>query len=123
MKKIVLLTPLILLNISTASAQCYGDSAQFGCGLPSSSEGTLQRFGDSNDQIVPVYGDARPYSAQNLFSQQQVEGYYRQAYRPPRDQWWRNNNYSTRAYIRAMNAGSTPIRRFGNVPFANRPSF
>ncbi len=123
MNKILLIATILLLNISTASAQCYGDSAQFGCGISSSSEGTLQRFGDTGNQLVPVYGDARPYSAENLFTQQQIEGYYRQAYRPNRDQFWRSNQASTRAYIRAMDSAAIPVRKFGNIPFSNRPRF
>jgi hypothetical protein len=103
---------------STSFAQCYGDAAAaFGCGVSRGQEDTLESFGDSRNQVIPDYGYSRPISAADIFSTQETVGFYRRIYTG-----WRNNRWSEQAFRNSMNAGSQPIRAFGNIPFT-RPQF
>ncbi|MEY4667311.1 MAG: hypothetical protein RL518_10 [Pseudomonadota bacterium] len=104
---------------SSAAAQCYGDAAEaFGCGGSRASQGTLESFGDSRDEVLPdYYGNSRPVSAQELFSYQETMNFYRRLYRGGRGYGW-----SDQAFRRSMNSQSQPIRQFGNLPFA-QPRF
>jgi hypothetical protein len=120
MKTIVAALALAFTVISTAEAQCYGDAATFGCGVARSSEDSLERFGDNKNKVIPVYGDARSYS-DSAFSERETLEFYRRAVRP-RWQSMQNYSWSQRAYIDTINASGTPVRRFGNLPWA-QPRF
>ena len=120
MKTIFAALALVLTIISTAQAQCYGDAAAFGCATGRVSEDSLERFGDNRSQVIPVYGDARSY-ADDAFSDRETREYYRRAVRS-RWQYMQNYSWSQRAYINTINASGTPVRRFGNLPWA-QPRF
>jgi len=106
---------LSVVIVSPALAQCYGDAADaFGCGVSRPSQASLESFGDSRNEVVPdYYGDSRPVSVSELFSQQETMNYYRRLYRG-----WRGNNWSESALRNSMNSQSQPLRRFGNTPSA-----
>lgn len=120
MKIIFAVLVLAFTVFSNAQAQCYGDAATFGCGISRGSEDRLERFGDNQNQVTPVYGDARSYY-DNAFSERETLQFYRRAVRP-RWQYIQNYSWSQRAFIQTMNAAATPVRLFGNIP-STRPRF
>jgi hypothetical protein len=113
MKTLLCALTLSVVFTSSAYAQCYGDAADaFGCGVSRPNEATLESFGDSRNEVVPdYYGNSRPISASELFSEQETLNYYRRLYRG-----WRGNNWSESALRNSMNSQSRPLRPIGNTP-------
>jgi hypothetical protein len=103
---------LSIVFASPVFAECYGDAAEaFGCGVPRSNDSSLESFGDSRDEVLPdYYGNARPISASDLFSHQEMVSFYRRIYRG------RTNNWSEATFRNSMNRQSGPLRRFTNTP-------
>lgn len=118
MKLYVAIALAIVSTISTASAECYGDTAQaFGCGISRQSEASLETFGTSGNYVVPDYGTPRTLTVDDVYSPREDFQNFKRAVRGRRTNRWVEQTYN-----RSMMSSARPLRAFGNIRFL-RPRF